>query len=442
MRRSSWDARMNNPSRRVVITGMGAVTPLGNSVPENWENWLAGKSGIGPISLFDASEFPVRIAGEVKGFDFESWKSREPRAGSAGRSTFFTLQSAEEALRDTRLVLADEDLDRMGIYFAAGDWGINLDGFVATVCSAWGENGKVVNPSSYLARSPEYLKGHEELEIQPFMTVNHLARRFGFKGPVSSCLTACAASSQAIGEAFEWIRRGEADVVMTGGAHSMIYPFGVAGFAQLTVLSRRNEEPERASRPFEKGRDGFVLSEGAAVLVLEELNHARARGAPVYGELTGYGSTADAYRLTDMDPQGDGACRAMEGALRKSGRVPEDVDYINAHGTATTVNDSIETLAIKKVFAERAYQVPISSIKSMLGHTIAAAGAIELIACLLAIRDGLIPPTINYEEPDPVCDLDYVPNQAREAAVDVALSNSFGFGGQNIGLIVERCLDE
>lgn len=218
----------------------------------------------------------------------------------------------------------------------------------------------------------------------------------------------------------------------------MIYPFGIAGFSQLTVLSRRNEAPERASRPFDKRRDGFVLSEGAAVLVLEELNHARKRGAKIYGEVAGYGSTADAFRLTDMDPEGDGAKRAMEQALRKSGLSPNDIDYINAHGTATLVNDSIETLAIKRVFGEKAYDIPVSSIKSMVGHMIAGAGATELIACLLAMRDGVIPPTINYEEPDPVCDLDYVPNQAREVKVDRALSNSFGFGGQNICLVVER----
>ena len=218
----------------------------------------------------------------------------------------------------------------------------------------------------------------------------------------------------------------------------MIYPFGIAGFSLLTVLSRRNDEPERASRPFDKKRDGFVLSEGAAVLVIEELSHALKRGATIYGEITGYGSTADAYRLTDMDPEGNGARRAIESALRKAKLSPEEVDYINAHGTATAVNDAIETLVIKKVFGPRAYQIPVSSIKSMLGHLIAAAGATELMACLLAIRDGIIPPTINYEEPDPDCDLDYVPNQAREAKVDIALSNSFGFGGQNICLVVRR----
>ncbi len=441
----------SNGLRRVVVTGLGAVTPLGLTVSENWENWIAGKSGIGPITLFNAEEFPVRIAGEVRGFDFNFWRGRNPEIKSAGRSTFFALQAADEAFRDAGLGTGSEGAtfanvapsepvasERVGIYFAAGDWGFNLDGFISTICSAWGDNGKLVDPARYVTRSSDFLTGHQELEIQPFMTVRHLAGQFKIKGPVSSCLTACAASSQAIGEACEWIRRGEADILLTGGAHSMIYPFGIAGFSQLTVLSRRNEAPERASRPFDKRRDGFVLSEGAAVLVLEELNHARKRGAKIYGEVAGYGSTADAFRLTDMDPEGDGAKRAMEQALRKSGLSPNDIDYINAHGTATLVNDSIETLAIKRVFGEKAYDIPVSSIKSMVGHMIAGAGATELIACLLAMRDGVIPPTINYEEPDPVCDLDYVPNQAREVKVDRALSNSFGFGGQNICLVVER----
>lgn len=437
----SWWVKMRNNGNgqhRVVITGMGAVTPLGLSVEENWKNWIAGKSGIGTISLFDASEFPVRIAGEVRGFDFDSRQGRETGLESAGRSTFFALGAAREAFRDARLKSGQEDPERMGLYFAAGDWGINLEGFVRTLSASWGENGKVVDSGKYIARSRDYLEGHREHEIQPFMTVRHLVSRFGIQGPVSSCLTACAASSQAIGEASEWIRRGEADVVLSGGSHSMLHPLGLAGFSLLTVLSKQNDEPTRASRPFDKKRDGFVLSEGAAVVILEELSHALDRGAPIYGEIIGYGSTADAYRLTDMDPEGDGARRAVELALRKAGLTPEKIDYINAHGTATTVNDSIETLVIKKVFGERAYRIPVSSIKSMLGHLIAAAGATELIACLLSIRDSVVPPTINYEEPDPACDLDYVPNEAREARVDVALSNSFGFGGQNICLIVKR----
>lgn len=427
---------MDKETRRVVVTGMGAVTPLGHSVQENWKNWVAGKSGIGKISLFDASEFPVQIAGEVRNFNFDGWKN--PSLEHAGRSTFFALEAARQAYEDARLEKERENPERMGLYFAAGDWGINFDAFVNAISSAWGDNGKLVDCEKYLTRSRHHLEPREELEIQPFMTVQHLASQFGIEGPVSNCLTACAASSQAIGEAFEWIRRGDADVVMSGGAHSMVYPLGIAGFSLLTVLSKRNSEPECASRPFDKHRDGFVLSEGAAVLILEELSYAEKRGAPIYGEIVGYGSTADGYRLTDMDPEGAGARRAIEGALKKAGIRPEEVDYINAHGTATTVNDSIETLAIKRVFGDRAYRIPVSSIKSMMGHLIAAAGATELIACLLAIKNQIIPPTINYEEPDPDCDLDYVPNQARAAKVATTLSNSFGFGGQNIALLARR----
>ncbi|MBI4115006.1 MAG: beta-ketoacyl-[acyl-carrier-protein] synthase II [Candidatus Omnitrophica bacterium] len=431
---------MVNPNghRRVVVTGMGIVSPLGLSREENWANLIRGKSGIGKITLFDASEFPVQIAGEVRDFDFDFWVTQDEDLKKAGRSSFFALQAAQEAIEDARLRKESEDPERLGLYFAAGDWGINFDGFVATLSSSWGGNGKIVDPGKYISRSSDFLEGRGELEIQPFMTVKHLAKRFGIEGTVSNCLTACAASSQAIGEAFEEIRRGDADLVLTGGSHSMIYPLGVAGFSSLTVLSKRNNEPEKASRPFDKKRDGFVLSEGAAALVLEELSHALKRGAPIYGEVIGYGSTADAYRLTDMDPEGEGACRAIELALRKARINPDEVDYINAHGTATLVNDAIETLVIKKVFGEAAYKIPVSSIKSMLGHMIAAAGASELIACLLAIRDGVIPPTINYEESDSACDLDYVPNESREANVDVALSNSFGFGGQNICLIAKR----
>jgi 3-oxoacyl-[acyl-carrier-protein] synthase II len=417
---------------------MGAVNPLGLSVEESWKNMIAGKSGIGPITLFDAGEFPVRVAGEVQNFDFDFWRKETKELSEAGRSTFFALQAAQEAFEDAQLKINEENPERLGLYFAAGDWGINLAGFVATMSSAWGDNGFLVDPGKYVAKSRDYLEGQREHEIQPFMTVKHLAARFGIQGPVSNCLTACAASSQALGEAFEWIRHGDADVVFSGGSHSMIYPFGIAGFSLLTVLSKCNDDPSRASRPFDKKRDGFVLSEGAAILILEELSHAKRRGAKIYGELAGYGSTADAHRLTDMDPEGQGACRAIELALRKAGISTGDIDYINAHGTATRVNDSIETLVIKKVFGDRAYKIPVSSIKSMLGHLIAAAGATEVIACLLAIRDHIIPPTINYEEPDPDCDLDYVPNKAREANIDAALSNSFGFGGQNICLIVKR----
>ena len=422
---------------RVVITGMGAVTPLGLSVRETWSGLLTGRSGVGRISIFDASEFRTQIGGEVKNFDFSQWKWQDPALEHAARSTFFALQAAEEAFKDSHLKRFNVDPERFGIYFGAGDSGIDFDSFVQTVSSSFGSAGPLIDKGRYMESSLDYMTGLKELEAQPFMTVTHLARRFDIRGPVSNCLTACAASSQAIGEAFEWIRRGDADIVMTGGSHCMIYPLGVAGFSLLTALSTRNEDPQKASRPFDKKRDGFVLGEGAGVLILEELSHALKRNAQIYAEVVGYGSTSDAYRLTDMDPEGKGAARAIEMAMRKAGITPEDVDYINAHGTATAVNDAIETLVIKKVMGERAYKIPISSIKSMLGHMIAAAGAVEVMACVLSMRHRLIPPTINYEEPDPDCDLDYVPNKAREAGVEIALSNSFGFGGQNVCLALK-----
>ncbi len=284
----------------------------------------------------------------------------------------------------------------------------------------------------------EMLHPIAELEQEPNMPAAHLASLFNAQGPNINCLTACAASSQAVGEAVEIIRRDEADVMLAGGAHTMIHPFGVTGFNLLTALSTRNDEPARASRPFDRDRDGFVLGEGAGMVVLEELERARARGARIYGEMIGYGSTADAFRITDTHPEGRGAISCIKMALADGGAGIDDVDYINAHGTSTTVNDKVETLAIKQVFGPRAYKIPVSSTKSMMGHLIAAAGATELIICLLAIRDNVVPPTINYETPDPECDLDYVPNVARQSRCDVALSNSFGFGGQNITLLCRR----
>jgi 3-oxoacyl-[acyl-carrier-protein] synthase II len=276
------------------------------------------------------------------------------------------------------------------------------------------------------------------MEQEPNMPSGHLAAMFNAQGPNANCLTACAASSQAIGEAAEIIRRGDADAMLSGGTHSMIHPFGVTGFNLLTALSTNNDNPTKASRPFDRDRDGFVLGEGAAMVVLEDLEHAQARGATIYGELTGYGSTANAYRITDTHPEGRGATRCIRLALEDAGLNDDQIHYINAHGTSTSVNDRVESLAIKNALGEHAFRTPVSSTKSMMGHLIAAAGATELIICLLAIRDGVLPPTINYDTPDPDCDLDYVPNQSRQAHCEHALSNSFGFGGQNISLIVSR----
>ncbi len=284
----------------------------------------------------------------------------------------------------------------------------------------------------------EQLHVIHESEQEPGTPTGHLASVYGLEGPNLNCLTACAASSQAIGEAVELVRRGDADVMLSGGTHSMVHPFGVTGFNRLTALSTRNDEPERASRPFDRDRDGFILGEGAGMLLLEELEHAKRRGARIYGEIAGYGSTADAFRLTDTHEEGRGAIACIRQALRDARLNPEDIDYINAHGTSTQVNDSIETLAIKRSLGDTAYKIPVSSTKSMMGHLIAAAGVVEAIICLLAIRDGVMPPTVNLDSPDSDCDLDYIPYTAREKAVDVALSNSFGFGGQNITLILRR----
>jgi 3-oxoacyl-[acyl-carrier-protein] synthase II len=298
-----------------------------------------------------------------------------------------------------------------------------------------------VNLEEFTRVGLQRLNAQQELEQEPNMPAGHLASLFDAQGPNLNCLTACAASSQAIGEATEIIRRGDADVMLSGGAHSMIHPFGVTGFNLLTALSTHNQNPQRASRPFDRDRDGFVLGEGAGMVILEELEHAKRRGARIYAELVGYGSTADAYRITDIHPEGRGAVACINMAMRDAKLNPEDIQYINAHGTSTEVNDKVETAAIKTSFASSAFKTPVSSIKSMMGHLIAAAGSVEAITCVLAMRDGILPPTINYETPDPDCDLDYVPNEARDGRVKRALSNSFGFGGQNCSLIFAEYAD-
>lgn len=414
--------------RRVVITGMGAVTPLGTGVSRVWEALRAGRSGVKRISLFDAETFPTKIAGEAKANGDLS----------LGRHSVFALEAARQAFDESGLAkLNAVGPERLGIYFGAGDGGFDFKRYAGILMDSINGSDSI-SASKYFKISTVRLDPRELAEQEPSQVVNHLAKAFGVKGLVSNCLTACAASSQAIGEAAWAIRTGEMDAMITGGAHSMVHPLGLAGFNLLTALSTRNDAPEKASRPFDKNRDGFVLSEGAGVLILEELEHAKKRGAAIFGELVGYGSTADAFRMTDPHPEGRGAIQAMRLALKDAGLGPEAIDYINAHGTSTQLNDQIETHAVKEVFGKKAYDVPMSSIKSMLGHMIAAAGAVELIACALAIRDGVIPPTINYEEKDAACDLDYVPNRAREAKVKTALSNSFGFGGQNITLIVKE----
>jgi 3-oxoacyl-[acyl-carrier-protein] synthase II len=427
--------------RRVVVTGMGMVTPMGPDLESTWSALLAGRSGVGPIELFDARTFPTRIAAEVKDFRLDDYLGDSRRWAEHSRNTQFALAAARMAMTDSGLPETQPELDRsrFGVYLGSGEGQQDFPRFVNLIYRTT-HDGRV-NTAEFTRLGLKELHPTREAEQEPGTPSGHLASLFGARGPNANCLTACAASSQAIGEAFELIRRGRADVILSGGTHSMIHPFGVTGFNLLTALSTRNEEPTRASRPFDRDRDGFILGEGAGMLVLEELEHARSRGARIYGEIAGYGSTADAFRITDSHDEGRGAIACLKEALTDARLDPADIDYINAQGTSTAVNDSIETLAIKRTFGEAAYHVPISSTKSMMGHLIAAAGSVEAIVCLLTIRDGILPPTINLDNPDPLCDLDYIPHVAREQSVHVTLSNSFGFGGQNITLILRRFVD-
>jgi 3-oxoacyl-[acyl-carrier-protein] synthase II len=431
-----------NHARRVVITGMGAITPLGHSPKELYANQLEGRSGAGPIFRFDAHTFPTKFASQVKDFDLGNHVRDPNRFRHCGLNTQFALAAAKQALIDSGL-LDNTKADRtaLGVYLGSGEGSHDFPNLTLSMALACPADGYKVDPTTFYRHSLRTFGSAHEYEMEMHTTSGHVAEEYDLQGPNYTCQTACAASGQAVGEALELIRRGEADAVLTGGSHSMIHPFGVTGFNLLTTLSMRNDEPTRASRPFDKNRDGFVLGEGAGMVVLEELEHAKKRGAPIYAELAGYGTTADAYRVTDSHPDGRGAIACMKLALKDAGLRPRDIDYVNAHGTSTQVNDRAETIAIKDVFGESAYKLPISSSKSMLGHLICAAGVVELITCVHIIRDGVMVPTINYDTPDPDCDLDYIPNRAREKRVDRALSNSFGFGGQNVSLIVSRFAD-
>src|SRR3954471_12718554 len=423
---------------RVVITGIGWVTPMGHSIEQVWPRLLAGESGISRTTIFDASTFPTSISAEVKDFRLADHVESTELHSGAGRNTQFALAACKQAWEAAGLDGDKLDLDRVGIYLGSGEGSLDFDAFTTANLSAWKQDEGAIDAVKWAQLATELMNLTRELEQEPNMPLSHLALLTGARGPAMNCLTACAASTQAIGEATEILRRGDADVMLGGGAHSMIHPFGVTGFNRLTALSTLNENPPKASRPFDMQRGGFVLGEGAGMVVLETLEHAQARGATILAEVVGYGSTADAYRITDQDPEGMGAVVAMREALADAKLSPADVQYINAHGTGTRENDGNETSAIKHVFGDRAKDVPVSSIKSMMGHLIAAAGAVELITCVLAIRDNVLPPTMNLETPDPECDLDYVPNKARKATVDVAMSNSFGFGGQNDTIIVKR----
>jgi 3-oxoacyl-[acyl-carrier-protein] synthase II len=418
---------------------MGAITPLGHNVRETIDAQLHGKNGVGPIHSFNANRFPTKFAAQVKDFDLHRFIPDSRRWDHSGVNSQFAAVAAQEALKDAGLLNENRvDRNRFGVYLGSGEGIQDFHNLLWWIYQSYRRETRQLDAATFERGTLNAFHPERESEQELHTTPAHLAAHFDLRGPNYNCLTACAASSQAVGEATELIRHGDADLMLVGGAHSMIHPFGVTGFNLLTALSTRNDAPEKASRPFDLHRDGFVLGEGAAMLVLEDLDHAKRRGANILAELTGYGSTADAFRVTDSHPDGRGAIACIEGALKDSGLNRSDIGYINAHGTSTKVNDSVETLAIKKVFGEQAYRIPVSSTKSMSGHLIAAAGAVELMTCVEAIRRGVLPPTINYDTPDPDCDLDYIPGTAREKRIQHALSNSFGFGGQNISLIVSR----
>jgi 3-oxoacyl-[acyl-carrier-protein] synthase II len=421
---------------------MGVVTPLGHSAEKLFQAQIEGKSGIAPIKNFNARRMPTTFAAEVKGFQLREFVPDCERWNHSGVNSRFSAAAAKQALEDAGILgMAHIDPSRAGIYLGCGEGTQHFEALVALTAKNYQLDKRLVDAAGFTQGGMHVLDGQCEAEQEMHTTSGHLAAHFGLLGPNYSCLTACAASSQAIGEATEMIRQGEADLVLAGGSHSMIHPIGVTGFNLLTALSTNSADPTKASRPFDAKRDGFVLGEGSGMLVLEGLEHAKKRGAKIYAEMAGYGSTCDAFRATDSHPEGRGAVACISGALADAGLNVEDIGYINAHGTSTQVNDLVETLAIKKVFGPHAYKVPVSSSKSMLGHLIAAAGAVELIISITAMRRGVLPPTINYENPDPQCDLDYIPNVAREQRVHHVLSNSFGFGGQNVSLVASQFAD-
>jgi 3-oxoacyl-[acyl-carrier-protein] synthase II len=415
-------ARQRSISERVVITGLGAITPLGLTVKETWEGLVAGRSGIGPVTQFDASSFPSRIAGEVKEFDPKQYINFK-EARRMARCSQLAIATAQEALADAGLSLPFADEERVGVLLGSTMGG--LEQFEHGLRTLWERGLSRVSPFAAAAGVPN-------------MPAHHVSWAFQARGYNSTISVACASGTQAVGEAAEVIRRGAADVIISGGVESMICEASFAGFAAMRAISTRNEEPEKACRPFEAHRDGFVIAEGCALLILEGLEQALKRGAHIYAEILGYGCSSDAYHMAAPDPEGAGPVLAMRWALEDAGIGIADIDYINAHGPGTPAGDAAETKAIKTLFGERAYKVPTSSTKSMIGHALGGAGAIEAMACTLTIRDNVIHPTINYETPDPECDLDYVPNVARSTQVNITLSNSFGLGGQNACLVLSQ----
>ena len=408
--------------RRVVITGVGMVSPLGIGNPENWEALIQGRSGIGPITRFDARDYPCRIAGEVKGFNPEDWV---PKKDVKKMDLFihYAMAAAEIAMRDAAFQVGPSEADRVGVYIGSGIGGL---------------------PS--IERQHEILLREGPRRVSPFFIVGLIVNmasgqvsiRYGAKGPNQAACTACATGTHAIGEAYEIIKRSDADVMIAGGCEGVIAPLCVGGFCAMRALSTRNDDPARASRPFDADRDGFVISEGAGIVILEELGHAIRRHAKIYAEVAGYGASGDAFHVSAPSEDGDGPVRVMRRAIADAGIEPSDIDYVNAHGTSTPQGDVVETRAIKAVFGDRARTVAVSSTKSMTGHLLGGAGGLETAIVALAIREDMVPPTINYTTPDPDCDLDYVPNEARRMKVNYALNNSFGFGGTNAALVLKK----
>lgn len=408
-----------NRERRVVVTGIGAISPLGLTAEETWESMVAGRSGAGPITLFDARDYPVRFAAEVKDFDPEVVFGRR-RARHLDRAVQLALTATREALDNSKLDVGAAP-ERIGVIYGTGMGGLKAL-----------EDGAEV----MLRRGPEWISPYACLMAIPNMAAGEIALEWGIQGHSSCTVTACAASANAIGEGYEMIRQGRLDAMVCGGSESAVTRLGIGGFAAMKALSTRNDDPEGASRPFDAGRDGFVMGEAAATVVLEERDAALTRGAPVLAEIVGYGSSSDAHHITAPHPEGDGLVRAMRGACLDAEIEPWEVDYINAHATSTPAGDRVESLAVRRMFGDRV--PPISSTKSMTGHTLGAAGALESVVSIQALRSGILPPTINYQQPDEGCDLDYVPNRARPAKVEVVMSNSFGFGGHNVTLVYRR----
>jgi 3-oxoacyl-[acyl-carrier-protein] synthase II len=416
------EAMTNSDRKRVVVTGLGAITPIGNTLAAYWDGLLSGQNGIGPITLFDASQHDCRIAGEVKGFDPHAYMDRK-EAKRMDRFAQFGVSASKQAIADAQFVINDLNAEQVGVLIGTGIGGLKVL-----------EDQQEIN----LTKGPDRCSPFMIPMMIANMAAGLTAIHTGAKGPNSCSVTACAAGSNAIGDAFRLVQNGYAQAMICGGTEAAVTPLSVAGFAACKAMSTRNDDPAHASRPFDKSRDGFVLGEGSGILILEELEHALARGARIYAEIIGYGATCDAYHITSPVPGGEGAARAISLALKDANLTPDQVSYINAHGTSTPANDSTETAAMKKALGEHAYKITVSSTKSMTGHLLGGSGGIEAVATVMAVANDRVPPTINLDNPDPDCDLDYVPYHSREQIVNVALSNSFGFGGHNVTLAFKK----